>query len=901
MPPPTSPEFNAKALEAEHAEELLSLNEKNSQQLQRLQSEMEGKDTLQIEVDKLRHEIEALQKSLTEAHGTIKQEKDTKEGAKADLARSNADLASKLSDLQAHVRSLSDSHKNDQARAQTKIIQLEAEIENHKTLSKDLLQESEGAEVKSNNFEELVARNKALEEEKFALIEAKSAMSDNAFSEARNVKDELSHLQQQLEENLKAKESEIDVHQKQLTEANMLRKNLQSEKDEKDSELLSINKVVEELQTEVQRLLQANSDASRAADGLQEDLNRSEERYSAELQGKESQANNLKDTVNRLKKDIRDLQQQKTLREEKDEREISDSQSEVDILQKKVAEAGQKMNEMQIEKDTETRELMHVIEGLQHNIKTLKQHGHDAERLAKEENEKIRQETFSLREQFEGEVKGKDEQSKEIKGKLTALTASMADIEKANSQLKEEQEKMKTERISEIQQLRRANKEMLMNSESEIKSLKDETIKLKDEIKILELAKNVAEERMTANKEEAASLQKVLETFDKDSKEREQQQSTALNKASADLQLATKGHQAELHKLRDEHADELSKVTESLKTERDNRLKELQARYDALSTERQKVGEEQTSLVETTKTELEKKHEKELSDLQTRHDTMTRINEELAESSTATQKLLEDELKKVRTEFDNSKAKQDEAHKIDVDNLVNLQDRLDSISSEKQKLLDTQNKICSKMQEDHELVLKRLTEDFDHQVATLRKEQSSNQTLVYEKVALEQTVNDLEARCAQLKSSADMAVILEEQSKLLKPRIHELEGEVASLNAELKASKKPEMESLPGTRSGLSGDKWSVSAENADDIARNANTESSTPNMSTIKAEIGSKGNKIDDAPSNGEWSPEMSLEGTVRLPFFYCLLSTFLTIVGCRFNWPYLNILYKHLYFCSV
>lgn len=882
LSPPASREMKAKALGPENDEEIQILNTKNAGELQRLRSELEGKDALHIEVDKLKQEIEVLKKSLTKAHETIRQEKDTEEAAKAELISSKNELVSKLSDLQAQISNLSDSHKDDQADAQTRITQLEAEIEK---LSKDLLQEKESAELKSNSYEELAARNKALEEENYHLGEEKTVIANNTFSETEKLKDELSNLRQQLEENLKEKESATDVHRKQLTEASELTKNLQSEKDEKDSELLSINKVVEELQSEVKHLLQANSDGSRLTDDLEGDLKRLKDRHSAELQEKESQADNLKNNINNLKKDIKDLEEQKMLKEEKDSREISNSQTKVDTLEKEVAETGLKMNEIQVEKDTEIRELTQIVEGLQHNIIALKQHDNDAERLAKEEIEKLRNETISLREQSNAELKAKDEQSKEIKGKISALTASVAGLERENSQLRGEQEKLKTDKDSKIEQLQEANDKAMKNSKVEGESLRNECIKLKDEIKTLELAKNVAEEIMTESKEEATSLQKVLETLDKDSKEKDLQQSTALDKARADLQSALESHQAELHKIHDEHANELSKSIESLKLERDNQLEELQTKYNALSSDRQMIGEEQNNLAEATKIELENKHEEELSEHKTRYDSLSRINEELIVSSSATQTHLEDELKILRTEFDTSKAKHYETQKINAENVLNLQDRLDSITSEKQELLEMQKKTSSKTQEDHELILKRLTEDFDRQVVALRKEQniqgqSSDKNLLHDKVALEKKVNDLEARCAQLKSSADMAVLLEEQSKLLKPRIHELEGEVASLNAELKGLKEREMERPLGS-------KWSMNAANADDLAKNVNDESSTPDDGATTAEGSSKGNKDISAPSDGEWSADMSLEGTVRLPFFYCLMIVSPAIMGRRLDWP--------------
>ena len=889
LPPPASPEINVEALKAEHAEELQVLDIKNAEELQRLRSELEIKDKLQIEIDKFRQEIEALKKSLAEAQEAIKQDEVAKEAEKAEFTRSNDDLRSKLDDLQAHVSKLTNSHKDDQAHAQTKITQLEAEIESYEKQSKDLLQEG-SAKVESNSNEELEARNKALVEENHALIKEKSAALDNAFNEAQKLKDEFSHFRQQLEGNLKAKESEIDAHQKQLAEANTLHKDLQSKKDERDSELLSINRVVEELQTEIQRLLQANSDNSKATDSLQEDLKKAKDTYFEELQEKESYANSLKDTIDSLKRDSREFQEQRRLLEEQNKREISISQTKAAVFERKEAEAEQKMNEMQVEKDTEVRELKQVVEDLQNNIIALKQNDHDAERSTKEENEKLKQETISLCEQLEGELKGRDELLKKNMGQLSTLTASVTGLKAERSQLREAQEKLKTEKTSEIEQLQQANK-VLKNSESEIEHLRDECIQLKDEMKTLKLAKNAAEERMTATKEEATSLQKVLETFDKDSKEKEQQQFTALNKVKADLQSVLESHHTELQKLRDEHASELSTATESSKMERDKQLEELQAKYNALSNDRQQMDEQQTSLIENAKTELEDKHNQEISELKTRDDYLSRINVELTESSSATQKLLEDELKKVRTDIDTSESKHYEAQKANSDKLLNLQGRLDVITSEKQELLEAQNKVSSKMQEDHELAMKRITEDFDHRLATLQKEQrsqeeSSNKALLNGKIALEQTVNGLEERCAQLKSSADMAVMLEEQSKLLKPRIHELEAEVASLNAELNVLKKPEMERLPGTLCGISDSKRAMSAANVEGSAKNTNKESSSTDISTVKAEISSKGNKIDGAFRDGEWSADMSLEGTVRLSF-YSLLIIFLTLLGCGFDWP--------------
>ena len=856
-------------LKVEHAEEIQKLKEQSTEDLQKLQTKVERKNALQAEIESLRQEIDTSSRSLTEAQQATAIEKEKNSTQLAELSDLNKTQKTELNDLQAKLDRQADVHKDEQDRAQKRLAELEAEVEKDKKQIGDLSREKELAKSDSEIVDGLKKRVATLEEENSALSKNKNEVENKASSQAQELENEISKLRQQIEGNSVAKESELKSLQEQLAKAKSSENDLQTEKKDREEELRSTRKVVEDLQTEIQRLLHAKADNATAVDNLQKDLKEAEEKHSKVLQEKDSRVEGLQTSINSLKSEIEGVKQEKMALSKEKEKDNSSSQMMIDEYQKKLAEAEEGSKKNQAAKELELKELSQVVEGLQNEIKTLKQSDHDAERFVRDEVERLEQEATRLREKLENEIAEKEKLSLESKNQLTDLETSMRSVEAENNRLKDERRTLVDDKKSEVEHLKLANSKLLKEKDDEVSRVKNECTTLQEEVLNVKSAVETADAEATRAREEAMSLQKVLKTFDEDSKEKEQQKVTALSKAKADLQSAMDNHQAELDALRAEHASELNKAIENAKSENEAQLKELQTKYESLMDEQKDIVNRQEKSTKVATSEIEAKYKQDMQELQDKHESLSRIHAEVIESNSATQRLLEEELKKARDELESTSMKQDEAQRKNSDEVANLQKRLDDVVGEKKELLERQNANTAKMQEDRELALKRLTEDHESKIATLRKEksnveQSSMKTLENERMMQKEKFADLEARCAQLQSSADVANMLEEQSKVLKPRIHELEEELAVANAELEnLRKRVKVESGPAAPPGLTDSKWASKTASENDPAPITNDKSSLVNDSN------SVENAVDGTPSNGGLSAGMTLEGTVRLPFF--------------------------------
>ncbi|MCJ1395626.1 hypothetical protein MMC18_008512 [Xylographa bjoerkii] len=360
---------------------------------------------------------------------------------------------------------------------------------------------------------------------------------------------------------------------------------------------------------------------------------------------------------------------------ELEEAEATSSQHLLQI-QRTENEARQQMRKLEAELTTTTDELQGIQRTTANKISSMDQ-----------VIESLQDELQILRER-------KDREIDALKVRLIqehdeTMTKTQAEHELALQAAKEDANQRSLNMVSrhndELQDLRRSlektkqeHNEALSTLLASNSELQEALVTIRAENSSITEAKLLLEKALKDASAEISGLKKVLETFDKDSQGKEEQNASIISKMKEDLERTAQtlqekssessalleNHSIELETIRKNHADELETIKAESVEKADGALSDLQEKYDLLQRDLQKAqdnSEESMNSVKSAHTEmlrrLTESHNDELVELKDRH--TSHLKQVMSAAETAAEKL-ENAEEKHRKAIDDLSRQQDE-------------------------------------------------------------------------------------------------------------------------------------------------------------------------------------------------------------------------------------------------
>ncbi len=790
----------------------------------------------------------------------------------------------------------------------------------------DTLQASHAAEVETlnaqqlKNLEELRSEHELLHQRLEKALGAEGTLEEEkkALSQAIDVlRSELQQAQHRLEKQDVGHQSEgmhlantIDDLQNEIRAA---REDLAEAARREEKASKETSSIVEELRTQMDALCRDHSDQLRVKQEAKETALRELQSSQAELQSlkqlrddelkrQETTTNESQLLVESLKQELVDLRRSKDdeLRLKIGEIEqtsqvIEDLQLQIQRLKHQETDAGRVLETLQTEfkdmqqqhsdsmraKENEVESLSIVMEGLKDQVLVMQQR-ETSTKQQEDEKQCMLEEIGSLRSAVlraeNGEAEQRHDKVTEVERLNKVIVALQEEIRTHSTQYTDTTRaaEANVERLNEVISTLQADLQsqhqqqcaVVEANNMQFKGLDEVIARLQTEIATLECEKGDAARRQglkTQDMTEAIEkseehIKQLVESRDVGFEQRDAR-IQELSERCSELQLTFDQVALEKERLVDElraaqhEVSGLQKALETLSEDAQEKESQYRAALNKLKSELDYVGNAHNSELQTLKTA----HKTGLEDLQAE---LERKNQEMLGNLHTGNKMLLEEKASIET----AQAAFIETLRKDLE-------------------AEHQNQILT-LQREHAAVVEIMTGNFQEaheQCDRLRSLDTLLKKGDEDRSMLESSLAELESRCKELQGMVDVASAGEDEAKALKSKVADLQSELSQSVAELAEmrGKHGDAAETPlsrgGTTSNNSATQLAISVESDGPHEDNSNfSREDTTTAASAQAAL------------EGEWATGISLEGTVRLPFYLCfLLTLFVTTSGLGFEWP--------------